>query len=95
MNERVYLIAYEISESLYDYSSLKEAIRSYVDYQHPMETIWFVRVSEENDADSIAKSLQAHFHSPNDHIFVMLVTKEAPHQGWLPRSFWKWLKQNS
>lgn len=89
----IYLISYEIHEQQYDYSSLKEAIKSYGDYQHPMESVWFVRVPEYIDANGITERLREHFHSTHDHIFVMQVPDDAPRQGWLPKSFWKWLRQ--
>ena len=89
----LYLISYEINEQQYDYSSLKEAIKSYGDYQHPMETLWFIRVSEHINADEIAEKLRIHFHSTHDHIFVMQVFNNAQRQGWLPKVFWKWLRQ--
>lgn len=88
----VYLISYEINEQQYDYSSLKEAIKSYGDYQHPMETLWFVR-ADNVDVDSIAKNLRGHFHSPHDHIFVIEVKDDTSRQGWLPKAVWKWLRQ--
>lgn len=93
MNEKIYLIAYEINETQFDYSSLKEAIKSYGDYQHPMESLWFVRISAKIGSDEISESLRNHFHSVHDHIFVMQVTDDASRQGWLPKSFWKWLRQ--
>lgn len=92
MDEIVYLIGYEINEQLHDYSVLKEAIKSYGDYQHPMETIWFIRVNSSLDVDSLTRSLRPHIFD-NDHIFVMQVNNTIPRQGWLPRSFWKWLRQ--
>jgi len=88
-----YLISYEINEQQYDYSSLKEAIKLYGDYQHPMETLWFVRVPDTIDADDIFTRLREYLHSTHDHIFVMEVSENVRHQGWLPKAFWKWLKQ--
>lgn len=89
----IYLISYEIYEQLYDYSGLKEAIMSYGDYQHPMETLWFIRVENDVTANEIANVLRKHFHSTHDHIYVMEVRDNALRQGWLPKAFWKWLKQ--
>lgn len=89
----IYLISYEINEQQYDYSSLKEAIKSYGDYQHPMETLWFVRVPDYVSANAITGNLRNHFHSTHDHIYVMQVRDGIPRQGWLPKAFWKWLNQ--
>lgn len=93
MNEIIYLIAYDINEQQYDYSDLKEKIMSYGDYQHPMETMWFIRVGSEVTANDISNSLKEHLHSAHDHIYVMQVLDSVPRQGWLPKAFWKWLKQ--
>ena len=73
MNDMVYLISYEINEQQYEYSSLKDAIKSYGDYQHPMETLWFVRVPENVSANDIFEKLRIHFQSARDHIYVMQV----------------------
>ena len=89
----IYLISYEINESQYDYSDLKEAIKSYGDYQHPMETLWFVRISGQSKQDEIAEHLRQYFHSAHDHIYVMPVPGDLPRQGWLPKAFWKWMNQ--
>lgn len=89
----IYLISYEINEQQYDYSDLKETIMSYGDYQHPMETLWFIRVEDDYTASDIANTLRGHFHSAHDHVYVMEVKDGVPRQGWLPKAFWKWLKQ--
>lgn len=92
MNEIIYLIAYEINEQLYDYSDLKEKIKAYGDYQHPMETLWFIRVRDNISVNDVSENLRSHLHN-NDHIYVMSVSQNVARQGWLPRTFWKWLKQ--
>lgn len=89
----IYLISYEINEQQYDYSALKEAIKSYGDYQHPMETLWFVRVPDYISVNEIFEKLRQYFHSNHDHIYVMQVHDSIPRQGWLPKAFWKWLNQ--
>ena len=93
MNEKIYLISYEVNEAQFDYSDLKEVIKSLGDYQHPMEPLWFVKVQEGIGANEISDKIKAHFHSAHDHVFVMQVEDGIPRQGWLPKSFWKWLKQ--
>ena len=89
----IYLISYEINEQQYDYSSLKEEIKSYGDYQHPMETLWFIRVPENVTVNDVFESLRRHFHSTHDHIYIMKVSENSARQGWLPKVFWKWLNQ--
>ena len=73
MNEKIYLISYEVNEAQFDYSDLKETIKSLGDYQHPMEPLWFVRVPDTIGADEISERIKAHFHSAHDHVFVMQV----------------------
>lgn len=92
MEDIIYLISYDINEQLHDYSDLKEAIKSYGDYQHPMESVWFIRVDGDISVNEVADRLRSHLHFNNDHIFVMEVPRGVSRQGWLPRSFWKWLK---
>ncbi len=94
MNEKIYLISYEVNEAQFDYFDLKETIKSLGDYQHPMEPLWFVRVPDTIGADEILERIKAHFHSAHDHVFVMQVEDGIPRQGWLPKSFWKWLKNS-
>ena len=93
MDEIIYLISYDIDERLSDYSSLKEAIKSYGDYQHPMETVWFIRVDEDISVNEVADRLRSYLHYDDDHIFVVEIPRGIPRQGWLPKSFWKWLKK--
>lgn len=93
MNEMIYLIVYEINEQLHDYSDLKEAIKAYGDYQHPMETLWLIRVNDDISVNDVSENLRKYLHFNNDHIFVMEVPQNIARQGWLPRTFWKWLKQ--
>jgi len=92
MGDIIYLISYDINEQLYDYSDLKEAIKSYGDYQHPMEAVWFIRVGGDISVNEVAENLRSHLHFNNDHIFVMEVPPNVSRQGWLPKAFWKWLK---
>lgn len=43
----LYLISYDINEQQFDYLGLKEIIKTFGDYQHLMETLWFVRTQGE------------------------------------------------
>ncbi len=93
MEEIIYLIGYDINEQLHDYSDLKEAIKAYGDYQHPIESMWFIRVNSTIGVNEVSDNLRQHLHFNSDHLYVMQVTPNVPRQGWLPRSFWKWLRQ--
>lgn len=43
----LYLISYDINEQQFDCLCVKETIKIFGDYQHPMETLWFVRTRGE------------------------------------------------
>lgn len=89
----IYLISYEINEQQFDYLGLKETIKSFGDYQHPMETLWFVKTLTPRDVNEMAARLRLHFHSAHDNVFVMQLPDNVICQGWLPKAFWKWLGQ--
>ena len=90
--QNVYLIAYDISEQLYDYTHLKGAIMSYADVQHPMESIWFVCVPETVSAHDIREKLKPYLRCKRDHIFVTQIANGVPHSGWMQKAMWRWLK---
>lgn len=87
----LYLISYDINEQQFDYLGLKETIKTFGDYQHPMETLWFVRTLEPRNVNEMTERLRNYLHSAHDTIFVMQVPENPTCQGWLPRAFWKWL----
>ena len=87
----LYLISYDINEQQFDYLGLKETIKTFGDYQHPMETLWFVRTSVPRDVNEMTERLRNYLHSAHDTIFVMKVPENPICQGWLPKAFWKWL----
>lgn len=87
----IYIITYEINDTVYDYTELFNAIKSIGKYQHPMPNIWFVS-SSNTSPDEIASLLRSNFQSSHDHLYVMEVNSDSKRQGWLPRSFWAWLK---
>ena len=90
----VFLISYDINESLYDYTELKESIKALGDFQHPMESLWFVD-SQIEDVNVVVERLKGAFRSANDHIFVLKLSDPSINrQGWMPRSFWGWLTEH-
>lgn len=88
----VYLISYDINEQVYDYSELKEKIKLLGNFQHPTNSLWFVNTSN-HSADDIYEALKMHLRE-RDHLFVMSVASNTDRQGWMPRSFWKWFRDN-
>ncbi len=89
----VYLISYDINEQVYDYSEMKERIKSLGNFQHPMNNLWFVNSINYN-ADDIYEALRG-FLRERDHLLVMSVANGADRQGWMPKSFWKWYRENT
>lgn len=91
----VYLIAYKINDSVYDYSSLIEAIKSLgKSYQHPMDAVWFVSVNGTTPR-AVNDILKTHLHSRKDYLYIMEVNSDSKRQGWLPKLFWSWLRENT
>lgn len=89
----VYLISYDINEHVYDYSEMKERIKSLGNFQHPMNNLWFVNSSNYN-ADDIYEALKG-FLRERDHLLVMSASNGVDRQGWMPKSFWKWYRENT
>lgn len=89
----VYLISYDINEQVYDYSEMKERIKSLGNFQHPMNNLWFVNSSNYN-ADDIYEALKG-FLRERDHLLVMSAANGVDRQGWMPKSFWKWYRENT
>lgn len=86
----LYIITYDINTTVKDYSSLYECIKKLGDsYQHPLESVWFL--SSQHDATSICNALKREM-TDKDRVFVGELTADSDVQGWLPRSFWNWLK---
>ncbi len=86
-----YLIAYDINDQLRDYAPLRDAIQALGDWQHPMESVWFVK-SDKSAAD-IAAVLKPHINLKYDHLFVTHIPFGAPSAGWMQKIFWRWLRK--
>ena len=76
----LYLISYDINEQQFDYLGLKETIKTFGDYQHPMETLWFVRTPEPRNINEMTERLRNYLHSA-DTIFVMQLPENPTCQG--------------
>lgn len=86
----VYSISYDLRTPGKSYSELYKAIKSIGDYQHPLESTWFVSTSFLG-SHSIYKELSETI-DKNDSLFVTKVT--ADYSGWMPKEFWEWLRKN-
>lgn len=83
----VYLITYDLRVPGRDYISLYNTIKEYGDWQHPVESTWFI--SSNLQADDIYNHL-FQFIDKNDRLLVIQVN-QTNKQGWLAKSFWDWL----
>jgi len=82
----IYLITYDLRVPGRDYTSLYNAIKEYGDWQHPVESTWFI--SSDQQANDIYDHLFP-FIDKNDRILVIQVN-QINKQGWLAKSFWDW-----
>lgn len=92
----VYLITYDINTAVNRYDSLYEEIKLLGDsYYHPLESVWFISCgySRYNDVHAITDRLKRKL-DVRDSIFVTEINPEDRMDGWLPKSFWEWLKDN-
>ena len=86
----IVLITYDLKQPGRNYTDLYEAIKSLGDWQHPLESTWFVHVPDNTILDDIVEKLKASA-DKNDFFFAVEITKR--YQGWLPKSFWTWINQ--
>ena len=83
----IYIISYDLKNPGRDYTSLYEAIKSYKDWQHPLESVWLV--STMDSADDIYNRVKPTMDG-NDLLFISeLQVKHR--QGWLAKSCWEWI----
>ena len=69
MNRRFYVISYDLKIPGRDYTSLYDAIKSYNEWQHPLESTWIVFSSD--TANEISAKLRANGNMDNsDLLFV-------------------------
>ena len=87
----LYIITYDINTTVKDYASLYECIQQLGDsYQHPLESVWVI--SSERNVTEICNRLRQEMNE-KDLLFVAELKKDSAVQGWLSKTFWKWLKQ--
>lgn len=83
----IFIITYDLIAPDKDYQSLYDAIESYKEYTHPLESIWFVRTS--SSSRDIRDYLKSYLDS-NDKLFVAKIDEWASRN--LPDESTKWLK---
>ena len=86
----IVLITYDLKQPGRNYSDLYETIKSLGDWQHPLESTWFVHMENHADLNSVVEKLKASA-DKNDFFYAVEITGNS--QGWLPKSFWTWINQ--
>lgn len=90
---KLFLITYDLKQPGRNYSELYELIKSLAgenNWQHPLESTWMIKVSDSTTVDGITTQLRTSMDT-KDSIFVVDISR-MPYQGWLPKSFWDWMK---
>lgn len=91
---KLMLVTYDLREPVQDYSRLYEILKtSFLDWQHPMESVWVVKVGHDVMANDVFNKI-ADALSPKDLVFIVEITGQD-RQGWLGKNFWDWMKNNA
>lgn len=85
-----YVISYDLKTPGKDYSSLYEAIKSFPDWQHPLESMWVIFTPY--SADEISSKLRADGNLDNNDLLFVCRLQIQDRQGWLDKKFWEWIK---
>lgn len=93
---KFYAITYDLRQPGRKYNEFYEAIKALAgsgNWQHPMESFWMISLSRYSaeDANSLFEKLRQHI-DPSDSIMVAEM-EMADYQGWMPKSFWDWVKE--
>ncbi len=88
---KIFLITYDLKEPGQDYSELYEAIKGLGDWQHPLESVWMVKVNDFIVAQNIYDTLRPQI-DENDLLFIVDIT-DRNCQGWLSKTVWTWLNK--
>ncbi len=86
-----FLIAYDLKNPEQDYTNLYNLIKSCGEWKHPLESVWVVVSQEITEVEDLYKKIHCAM-SDNELLFIVDIT-ESKCTGWLPKSFWPWLKE--
>lgn len=92
MKRRFYVISYDLKILGRDYTSLYDAIKSYDDWQHPLESTWILYTTE--SANDISAKLRADGRMDNSDLLFVCALDINDRQGWLDKSVWNWIKSH-
>ena len=86
----IVLITYDLKQPGRNYTPLYDTIKSLGDWQHPLESTWFVQMDDDTDINEVVDKLKSSA-DKNDLFFAVKITSK--YQGWLSKSFWTWIDQ--
>lgn len=85
---KTFLITYDLKRPGQSYSELYKAIKDLGDWQHPLESMWMVKLRN-STAQNIYETLRPQI-DENDLLFIVDITNQNC-QGWLSKAVWRWL----
>lgn len=88
----VYLITYDLNKPGQQYESLYVAIKQVGNWNHPLESVWFVEAN--NTISQVRDHLKPHIDA-NDKLFICLPCSNKANGGVMPQHFWDWLNQKT
>lgn len=90
---KFYVISYDLKQQGQDYASLYEAIKSYEEWKHPLESTWLIYT--ESSADEISERLRREGRMDSGDFLFVCRLDTADKQGWMPKSVWDWFRQHN
>lgn len=94
---KFFAIIYDLRQPGRKYDELYDAIKDTAgegNWQHPMESFWTIAISDFSDknTESLYNALRQYI-DDNDSLFISRI--DIHHQGWMPKSFWRWFKEKA
>lgn len=86
---KFYIVSYDLKVPGRDYTSLYDAIKSYGEWQHPLESTWILYTTD--SADQISSMLRSEGRMDNSDLLFVCELKIDNRQGWLDRNVWTWI----
>lgn len=86
---KFYIVSYDLKVPGRDYTSLYDAIKSYGEWQHPLESTWILYTAD--SADQISSNLRSEGRMDNSDLLFVCELKIENRQGWLDKNVWTWI----
>ena len=88
--KKFYIVSYDLKVPGRDYTSLYDSIKSYNDWQHPLESTWLLYTND--NADQISSKLRGNGNMDNSDLLFICELNIDNRQGWLDKEVWNWIK---